>query len=79
MIILGFEPFANESVTNIAYHQIEMLEDWRCGSKVEIIHLSNGQAEIDQLVVTAVETGKNGIMIVDPSLDIILHVEVHHA
>ena len=79
MIILGFEPFANESVTNIANHQVVMFEDGRRGREVEVIHLGNGQTEIDQLVVAAVETGQNGIVVVDPSLDIILYVEVHHA
>ena len=78
MIILGFEPLSDESVANITYHQVEVLEDGRRGGKVEVIHLCNGQAEIDQLVVTAVETGQDAVVVVDPSLDIILYVEVHH-
>ena len=59
--LIGFKPLSDESVANIANHDVEMLEDGRRGREIEIIHLSYGQAEIDQLVITAVETGKNGI------------------
>ena len=38
MIILGFEPIAYESVTNIANHQVEVLEDGRRGCEVEVYH-----------------------------------------
>ena len=71
------EPLANESIANIAYHQVEVLEDGRRGCEVEVIHLCNGQAEIDKLIVTTVETGQDWIIVIDPSLDIILHIEVY--
>ena len=72
------KPRSDESIADIANHQVEMFEDWRRGGEVEIIHLCYGQAEIDQLLVAAIETGQNGIIVVDPSLDIIFYVEVHH-
>ena len=59
--LIGFKPLSDESVANIANHEVEMLENGRRGREIEIIHLSYGQAEIDQLVVAAVETGQNGI------------------
>ena len=59
-MILGLfwtlEPCSYESVTDIANHQIEVLENGRRGREVVIIHLCNGQAEIDELVVAAIET-----------------------
>lgn len=55
--LIGFESLSDETVANIANHQIEVLENGRRGREVVIIHLCNGQAEIDQLVITAVETG----------------------
>ena len=78
-LFMSFEPLSDKSVAEIANHEVEMLEDGRCGCEVEIIHLGYGQAEIDELVVTAVKTGQDGIVVVDPSLYIILYVEVHHA
>ena len=82
-MILGLfwtlEPCSYESVTDIANHQIEVLENGRRGREVEIIHLRNGQTEIDELVVTTIKTWQNGVMVVNPSFDIILHVEVYHA
>ena len=77
-LFMILKPRSDESIADIANHQVEMLEDGRRGREVEIIHLCYGQAEIDQLLVAAIETGQNGIVVVDPSLDIILHVEVHH-
>ena len=77
-LFMSFEAFSDKSVADITYHQIEMFEDGRRGCKVEIIHFRNGQTEVNQLVVTAVETWQDGLMVVNPSLDIILHVEVHH-
>ena len=72
------KPRPDESVTNIAYHQVEVLENGRCGSEIVIVYLCNRQAEIDQLVVTTVETWQNGIVVVDPTFNIIFYVEVHH-
>ena len=78
-LFMSYEAFSDKSVTDITYHQIEMLEDGRRGCKVEIIHLRNGQTEIDELVVTAIKTWQDGVMVVNPSFDIILYVEVYHA
>ena len=77
-LFMILKPRSDKSVADIANHQVVVLEDGRCGREVEVIHLGNGQTEIDQLVIAAVETGKNGIMLVNPSLDIIHYVEVHH-
>jgi hypothetical protein len=56
------------------------MEKYRRGrGEVIVIHLSNRKAEIGKFVVTAIETGQDGIMIVDPLLHILLYVEVHHA
>jgi len=41
------EPLSDKSITYIANHQVEVLDDWGCGREVEVIHLSYGQAEID--------------------------------
>ena len=76
---MSLESLTYKSVANISYHQVEMLEDRGCRRKVEIIHLGNGQTEIDQLVVAAVETWQDGVVVVYPSLHVVLYVEVHHA
>jgi hypothetical protein len=44
---MSSEPLSDESVTNIANHQVIVFEDGRCGCEVEIIHLRYGQTEIN--------------------------------
>ena len=41
------KPLSNESVDDIANHQVEVFEDGRRRCEVEIIHLGNGQTEIN--------------------------------
>ena len=56
-----------------------MFEDWRCGRKVKVVKFCNGQAEVFQLVVAVVETGQDGIVVVDPTLYILGDIEANHA
>ena len=77
--LLVRETFAHEARTFGSLAEVEVAEDGRCRSEVVVVHLGDGEGEVGQLVVAAVEAWQDGVVVVDPSPKGVVDMEVHLA
>ena len=68
---------SNKTTKILTVHQVEMLIDgWR-SCEVEVVKVGDGKTEVFQLVVTRIEAGKDGIVVINPTFHIVGNTEVH--